>query len=176
MAPAKPDPAIARSQFKEDLIAAKRSRRARQYGWRFEADCPALRMRVGMWSLGKDGGRHDDYHVDMDMSYYRDWPPGVTFVNPATGSFDPSKDARWLPADPAMNPPGINIGYHLSYTLTTGEAKQMVCNSMMLEYYMSNHTPTPEEAWDPRRHRLYATLTVLQDLLKEPYYGGRRSQ
>lgn len=176
MAPAKPDPAIARSQFKEDMIRVMGSRRARQCGWKFRPDYQALSLRVAMWSLDKNCGRHDDYHIAMDMSYYRDWPPGVTFVNPDTGSFDPCRDARWLPANPAANPPGVNIGYHLSYTLTSGETKQMVCNSMVLEYYMSNHTPRPEEAWDPRRHTLYATLTVLQDLLREPYYGGRRSQ
>ena len=173
---ARPDLAIARSQFTEDLAVAMRSMRARQYGWRFEPDYPALRLRVDMWSLDRDGKRHDDYYIDMDMSYYRDRPPGVTFVNPETGSFDPNKDVRWLPADPAARPPGVEIGYHLSYSLSNGETKQMVCNSMVLEYYMSNHVPPPGKAWDPTRHRLYATLTVLQDLLREPYYGGRRSQ
>ncbi len=176
MAPARPDTAIARSQFKEDLIKVAGSRRARQHGWLFKPDYKGLRLRVDMWSLDKGCERRDDYHIDMDMSYYRDWPPGVTFVNPDTGSFDPNRDARWLPANPAMNPPGVNIGYHLSYTLTDGVTKQMVCNSMVLEYYQSNHAPKPEEVWDSRRHTLHATLTVLQDLLREPYYGGRRSQ
>lgn len=169
---ARPDPAVARSQFEEDLAAAAASRRAARSGWRLEPDYERLRLHADLWSCDESGNRLDDYHLDMDMSYYRDWPPGVTFVNPKTRAFDPAVDMRWLPAEPAAKPPGIDIRYHASYRLD-GIPKQMVCNSMVLEYYMSNHTPDGDERWDPARHTLYATLSVLQAMLTRPYYKGR---
>lgn len=172
MTPSRPDPAIARSQFKEDLAAVMAGRKAARYGWRFKPDYEPLRLYADMWSYNDHAGLVDDYHLDMDMSYYRDWPPGVTFVNPETRAFDPCADARWLPANPLALPPGTNIGYHSAYRIG-GIPRQMVCNSMVLEYYMSNHTPGADERWDPARHTLHATLSVLQTMLTRPYYGGR---
>lgn len=174
MTPARPDPAISRSQFEDDLDAAAASRKAARNGWRLEPDYDRLRLHADLWSCDERGNRLDDYHLDMDMSYYRDWPPGVTFVNPKTRAFDPAVDMRWFPAEPAARPPGIDIGYHTSYDFS-GTSRQMVCNSAVLEYYMSNHAPKEDERWDPARHTLYTTLSLLQTMLTRPYYGGRRA-
>lgn len=171
MAPAKPHPDLARSQFEEDVDVLEGSPLARRYGWVLEPDYPNLRLQVRMWSLGEHGKRQDDYYLDLDMSYYRQHPPGVTFVNPITRSFDPSKDARWLPVA-ASKPPHTDIRYHASYPIN-GVNRQMVCNSLTLEYYMTGHSPQPGERWDPGRHTLSATLSLLQTMLSPPHYGGR---
>lgn len=171
MAPARPHPDLARSQFKEDMAVLGGSPLARRHGWELEPDYPRLHLQVRMWSLDEHAERHDDYHLDLDMSYYRQHPPGVTFVNPHTRSFDPSGDARWLPVA-ASKPLHTDIRYHASYTVN-GVERQMVCNSLTLEYYMTGHSPQPEERWDPDRHTLSATLNLLQTMLTPPYYGGR---
>ena len=172
MTSARPDPAIARSQFEEDLAAVVAGRKAARYGWRFEPDYEGLRLRARMWSLDERARRRDDYHLDLDMSYYRQHPPSVTFVNPKTRSFDPRSDMRWLPTM-VSTPKHIGIAYHPEYGLDNGVTKKMVCNTMVLEYYQTRHTPRPETVWDPSRHTLFATLNVLQTMLTAPYYGGR---
>lgn len=170
-APSKTNPKLASAQFKEDLEHIPRDR-AERYGWNLRPDFGKLRLCVDMWAIDEMYVRQDDFYVAMDMSYYRTWPPGVTFVNPETEAFDPSTDMRWLPQIKSK-PPGTDIGYHAAYALKTGETKQMVCNSMCLEYYQSDHSPAPEERWDPGSHTLSATLHLLQTMLTEPYYGGR---
>ena len=169
--PTRNDPELARAQFKEDLDLIPKDYIER-YGLKITPEFDDLRLYVEMWAVDVDYNKRDGYHVVMDMSYYRNWPPGVTFVNPETGAFDPNVDGRWLPAM-RSKPPGTDIGYHLSYGLSSGESKQMICNSMVLEYYQSNHNPQPEERWDPGIHNLFATLSLLQMMLTEPYYGGR---
>lgn len=169
--PAKSNPELAKSQFKEDLEKIPRDY-VKRYGWNLKPEFDSLRLDVEMWSFDERHARQDDYCVVMDMSYYRAWPPGVTFVNPATRSFDPSRDMRWLPQI-GGTPEGVDIGYHSSYGLCTGEARQMVCNSKVLEYYQSNHAPTAEERWDPNRDTLFATIHLLQVMLTAPHYGGR---
>ena len=169
--PVKSHPELAKSQFKEDLGRIPVNY-VECYGWNLKPEFDDLRLDVEMWSLDESLDQQDDYYVVMDMSYYRNWPPGVTFVNPATRTFDPSKDMRWLPQI-GKRPKGIDIDYHASHTLCTGKTKQMVCNSKVLEYYQSDHSPALEEIWDPSRHKLFATIYLLQTMLTAPHYGGR---
>lgn len=171
--PSKPNLELAKAQFKCDLEAIPNDH-VETYRWSLKPDFGALTLYVDMWSVDKRYARLDDFHIMMDMSYYRTWPPGVTFVNPETKGFDPNKDMKWLPTIKSK-PPGTDINYHPAYQLSTGKSKQMICNSMCLEYYQSPHTPTSEEEWDPNKHTLFATLRLLQMMLAEPYYGGRSS-
>ena len=170
-APSKTNPELAGAQFKEDLKLIPEDY-AERYDWNLKPDFGDLSLYADMWSVDERYSRLDDFHVVMDMSYYRTWPPGVTFVNPETRAFEPGADMRWLPRIKSK-PLGTDIRYHPAYDLNTGETKQMICNSMCLEYYQSNHNPTSEEKWDPGKHTLFATLRLIQTMLTRPYYGGR---
>lgn len=169
--PSKNNPELARALFKHDLKRIPPNY-VERYGWNLTPDFDSLRLCVDMWSVDDQYVQLDDFHIVMDLSYYRNWPPGVTFVNPETSTFESNSDAKWLPQIKSR-PTGTDIDYHQSYKLNSGETKQMVCNSMCLEYYQSNHNPTQEEKWDPDRHTLFATLHLLQTMLTRPYYGGR---
>ena len=169
--PNKNNPELAKSQFKEDLEGVPKYY-VKRYGWRLKPEFDDLRLYMDMWSVDGEYNHKDDFHVVMDMSYYNNWPPGVTFINPTTKVFDPNTDMRWLPKI-SSKPDGIDIAYHVAYELTTGTTKQMVCNSMTLEYYQSNHNPDADERWDPNKHTLFATISMIQTMLTEPHYGGR---
>ena len=171
MVPTRPNAALARSQFEEDLATIGAGTLAKQYGWEMEPDYARLRLGAKMWALNRQGEHGDEYFLEMDMSYYRRHPPGVTFVNPDTRRFDPAADMRWLPSI-ASKPRRVDIAYHAEYVVN-GTKRQMVCSSMVLEYYQTSHSPGPGEEWDPQRHTLFATLHLLQTMLTEPYYGGR---
>lgn len=170
--PCKLDPELARSYFKEDYDLVMQQDLPKLYDWTLCPDFDNLILSVKMWATDELGGRLDDYYVKLDMSYYKTWPPGVSYVNPATNTLDQAKDMKWFPKM-SNAPSGMGIGYHISYALVGVEAKQMICNSMMLEYYQSNHNPTPNQKWNPDRHNFGTTLSNLQIMLRKPYYGGR---
>ncbi|MDC8451675.1 MAG: hypothetical protein KGH87_00570 [Thaumarchaeota archaeon] len=169
---AKTNQDLARAQFKEDYQKILEQNLPSMYDWILIPDFDNLLLYIDLWSTDENSVKLDDYHLKLDMSYYRTHPPGVTYINPVTKIFDATKDLRWLPVK-GQAPPGMDIGYHQTYSLSDGTQRQMVCNSMILEYYLSNHNPTPEQIWDPTKHTFAATLTVLQIMLRKPYYGGR---
>lgn len=91
--PNRNNPKLARSQFKEDLESIPKHY-VERYGWNLKPEFDDLRLCIDMWSVDREYNRKDDFHVVMDMSYYNNWPPGVTFVNPTTRVFDPNTDMR----------------------------------------------------------------------------------
>ena len=175
MTPTKNNPEIARRQFEEDIELVLKHPYAEYFDWKIEYNVEELHANVGLWAFDESHNKLDDFHIVMNFEYYRTNPPGVMFVNPETRKFDKSVDLRWLPAL-ASHPPGLNIAFHPSYDgYPDGISRQLVCNSTVLEYYISNHSPTEDERWDPTRHNLFATLSTLQMTLKKPYYGGKMS-
>ena len=170
--PSKNNPKLAEMQFKEDLVKVLANTHSQYNEWNFTPDYGNLHLYVDMWAFDENHCKLDDFHIDMDMSYYRNYPPGVTFINPDTKSFDPCKDMRWLPRI-APRPTGINIRYHPKFRLNTGQTKQLICNSMILEYYQTEHTPTGDQRWSMNRHTFFATLDILQMMLFKPHYWGR---
>lgn len=172
---AKVNQELAKAQFREDYQKVVEQNLSTIYDWILTPDFDNLLLYVDLWSTDESYAKLDDYHLKLDMSYYRIHPPGVTYINPITKIFDPSKDLRWLPIK-GQALPGVDIGYHPSYALTDGTQRQLVCNSMTLEYYLSNHNPTPDQIWDSTKHTFAATLTTLQLWLRKPYYGGRSAK
>lgn len=169
---AKVNKELAKAQFNEDYEKMLEQNLPSRYDWVWTPDFDNLLLYVDLWAKDENDARLDDYHLKLDMSYYRTHPPGVTYINPETKMFDPEKDLKWLPQKSQV-PPAMDIQYHMSYKLLDGTQRQMVCNSMTLEYYLSNHSPTPEQKWDSTKHTFAATLTTLQIMLRKPYYGGR---
>ena len=173
--PAKLKPELARAYLEEDLAKVRDQKMAEQYEWKLEPDFEDLKLQADLWSFDERGAKLDDYHAVLDMSYYRTWPPGVTFVNPETMKFDPVKDLMWLPKV-AQKPEGLDIQFHPNYGYPNGVAGQLVCNSMVLEYYESSHNPTPVQRWNPSTNNFGTTLHTLQIVLRKPYYGGPSEQ
>ena len=169
---AKIDPVLAEMQFRDDLKYVQKHQRCKYHEWNFTPEFDSLHLYVDLWSFDQAHTKLDDFHIVMDMSYYRTYPPGVAFVNPEFKLFDPDLDAYWFPKI-ARKPEGINIDYHSSYTFPSGVIKQMICNSMVLEYYQSPHSPSADERWNPAKHNFFATMSVIQTMLTKPYYGGR---
>lgn len=164
-------PAVARARFERDMKIVVRHRRALEWGWELEPDYGGLRLYVNMWALDEGGNRLDDYHIDMDMSYYPDHPPGVTFVNPETRSFEFSADVKWFPRW-GSTPPHIKICVDLSPNPPGDQKVQVLRNTMFLNFYLEGRYEI-SEGWSPDRNTFFATLHVLQQLLTRPHYEGR---
>ena len=170
--PTKVNPRLAEEYFRSDYEIVKQNGVSNACGWELSPSFESLLLNVNMWSFDEEGIRVDDYHLKLDMSYYKTWPPGVTFVNPETQTFEHPKDLRWFPKL-ASSPQGTQFGFNPSTQLTDGSTRQLVCNSMVLEYYLSNHNPAPHERWDSSRNNFGTTLSTIQLVLRKPYYGGR---
>lgn len=171
--PVKSDPAAARARFERDMGIVRANPRTREWGWVLEPDYDDLHLYAKMWALDEQHDKLDDYHIDMDMSYYPDHPPGVTFVNPKTRSFSPNTDMAWLPKWGSCLPPHTNACFALNPASPEYEKIQLVRNTMFLDFYLADCVPSPPEAWDPDRNTFFATLHVLQQLLTRPCYEGR---
>ena len=173
--PIKQNHELARSCFEEDFKKINNQKLPTIYRWELNPNFENLLLYVNLYAKDEDGLNLDDYHIKMDMSYYRTWPPGVTFINPVTKEFNPFTDLKWVPQI-GIKPPGVDIAYHASYALVNGQTKQLVCNSMTLEYYLSRHNPSTEQRWNPSIHNFGTTINTLDLMLRKPYYGGRLSK
>lgn len=172
--PVKQNHELAKSCFEQDFRKVEQLNSELDYGWILSPFFSDLQLYIDIWAKDENGAKLDDFHLKFDMSYYRKWPPGVTYINPETKTFNGGSDLRWLPKL-VIKPPSVDIAYHPSYKLTNGETKQLVCNSMTLEYYLSNHNPNPDQKWDPSVNNFGTTLLTLDIMLRKPYYGGRSS-
>jgi hypothetical protein len=75
----------------------------------------------------------------------------------------------WLPV--LESPPGW-FGLHPTYQLPDGPG-QLVCFSFSLDYYTTDHSPQPTEAWKQGEHTVPATINRLYEILGPRYYRGR---
>lgn len=171
--PTPSNPEEARGRFRRDMEIVKSNPLAQKWGWGLEPDYDGLRLYASMWALGETGDRlGDDYHIDMDMAYYPKYPPGVTFVNPATMLFDPNSDMRWFPQW-GESPPHVKICCDPPGAIEGYKQAQIIRNTMVLEYYFDGIELSSTNAWNGNSLTFFATLYVLQQLLTRPYYGGR---
>jgi hypothetical protein len=169
--PSKVNSELAKSYFQADYALVCDQGFPRMNGWALQPSFEDLILFVDMWATDESGSRLEDYHLKLDMSYYKSWPPSVMFVNPGTMNFDKAKDMKWFPKLAAAAP-GTGMGLHAEHGLQDGTKRQLICNSMVLEYYLSNHNPSDQERWDSNRHNFGTTLNTIQLILRKPYYGG----
>ena len=63
---------------------------------------------------------------------------------------------------------------HVAFYSEYGDAPTgMVCNSMFFEYYFwGGHGPAEATRWNPQRHTFAASLNVIREALRAPFYDG----
>lgn len=142
----------------------------------------SLKQVVGIPVRGNLGAANATYFVELGFSHYDTWPPLVTFV-------EPDENGQWVrarlgsaaypfffnspgaPCDPNRQTP-FQFALHDTYSFPDGRVTQLVCFSYSLDYYTSNHAPTPEQKWTAGRDRLDATLNRLYKVLNSTAYAG----
>ena len=162
----------ARAHLSEILRDGKYEER---FGWVVDdRDLDENRMLyVSIPARRADGSLHPDgaYCLRLRFLRYPKRPPVIHYVNPKTREFDPTTDARWLPALGPL-PAGTSVRYHLQYDARG----QLICHSLNDEwYYRGGHSPHPATAWKPGEHTFVACLLLHQRLQTEPHYGGGRA-
>lgn len=170
-APTPVDPEVAAATFEEHLLDFfKHSRPARDEGWgHFRIDDLTA---IVILPARRAGGAIDPYFVRLGAACYDVWPSSTAFVEPTADSTwtEAGASSRWWPR---ISGTPFSFGLHNPYRYPDGHEGQLLCFSHTLEYYLSNHNPSPEERWVQGRHTLTATLTRLADVMSPPYYQGR---
>lgn len=176
-APDPADPEIAAAVFADHLGRVRPGAQARDHGWTFTT-VDRLRTVVTMTASRADG-TVDRYHVMLGAQFYDLHPPTVMFVNPVPGADswrEAAPTSRWLPVVGGLNWFAVHPTYQYPPLQIATELyappRQLVCCSMILEYYISNHNPTGGQRWQQGRHTLGATLARIQEALTLPYYQG----
>jgi hypothetical protein len=141
-----------------------------------------LRHVVGVPVRGDSGVASTTYLVELGFSHYDTWPPRVTFVEPdengqwaraglGSSAYPLFFNSPGAPVDPNCVTP-FQFALHDAYSFPDGRVTQLVCFSYSLDYYTSNHAPTPEQRWTSGRDRLDATLNRLFKVLNSTAYAG----
>jgi hypothetical protein len=159
------DPDVAAAAFAADLRVLWDTGRPQQRGWTRTQIDPLTEI---VHMPGRTGeGPAGLYHLRLHASHYGPHPPQVTFVEPETWA-EPPQGSVWLPR---LTPPDW-FGLHVAYQYPDGHVAQLVCFSHSLDYYISNHSAEPSQAWRQGAHTLAATLHRLYEVLGPPYHQG----
>jgi hypothetical protein len=162
--------ALAVAAVKEFFSAEKWRKMMSECGWVFGMLDP-LTLIVFL-SARPINGVADVFALRLACDFYPTHPPDVRFVNPTTFEYNAATDLRHvanLQAQYCYVHPNYNYQNPYKY------GPQLVCSSMTLGYYFSNHTPTPDQAWDPRRHTIGTTVYTVHRALHSPHYLGRHA-
>jgi hypothetical protein len=156
--PDRPLPSPTSPQIARAALLAHRDAALQDLQW--EEESPLV-LYVSLPAVRPDG-TVDTYLARFSFVYYPDWPPSVTFVDPATKNYNP---AHW---------PSISGSDRLAFHATYGDAPAgMVCNSMFFEYYFwGGHGGAEGQTWEPGRHTMASTIGELKIHLRPPYYTG----
>jgi hypothetical protein len=144
--------------------------RIAEYGWNVHLK-GELTLLVALTAkpLGSTAER---FTLRLICDYCPAYPPDVQFVNPITHEYVPGQDQRHV-AD--LRAPYCHVHLNYGYQNAYPYGPQLVCSSMTLGYYFSNHAPTPEQTWQPGRHSIGASIYTVHRALHSPYYFGRHS-
>ena len=166
--PSPVNPALARAGIEEYLANEKWMMRAEEYGWVF-AMIDRLTIIVFLTAPGPNGHR-EVFTLRLSCDFYPTHPPDVRFVNPQTFEYNPATDLRHVAKLQAQYCyVHTNYGYQHPYKY----GPQLVCSSVALGYYFSNHTPKPDEEWQPGKHTIGTTIYTVHRALNSPHYLGR---
>lgn len=174
------DPEVAAIVFARDLQEAVESSEGRRRGWTYE-ELDALSAVVHLVAHGPRGDAADEYHLLLRGHYYDLWPPQGCFAAPPEDGSDEWAEAAatstWLPRlDQAMTVPSFAL--HPAYQYPElpgfpGGVRQLLCCSMNLDYYISNHAPTDDQRWVQGKRKIIALVSRVADALDSDAYHGR---
>ena len=173
------DPVLARTEVRAKLSRLLEDGIPDNRCWKLEYSDLQGRpvLYVYIPSRRADGTPHSsgEFLHKLTFEAYPAFPPRIEFVNPDTKAYDTSgapqspKDAPCVPKL-ASRPPNTDVGFHIFYPQL---GRQLVCHSLSLDYYLTNHSPTEGQRWTPGQHTFVSSLMLHDMLLQEPYFGGR---
>lgn len=154
----------------DDFLASEDWRSmAKRFGWgiqRFDD----VTLIVTLTSYPRNG-TPDTYTLRVSCEYCPGQPPDVRFVNPDTLEYNPTTDQSHV-AHLVSSACSTHLNY--AYNPPYKYGPQLVCSSMTYGYYVSNHTPTADQVWNPARHSIGSAIEIVSRTLRSAeFYQGR---
>jgi hypothetical protein len=141
-----------------------------EHGWEVSLK-DDLTLLVSL-TVRPSGGTTETFMLRLICDYYPDYPPDVQFVNPSTHEYVLGQDHCYV-ADLRADYCHVHLNYAYQHVYEYGP--QLVCSSMTLGYYFSNHVPTSDQVWQPGRHSIGTSLSTIYRALRSSDYHGRHS-
>ncbi|MBU8900720.1 hypothetical protein KRR26_34450 [Corallococcus sp. M34] len=167
-----PPAALAKAAVQRFFTTAPWHIAMERYGWELSM-LDELTLIVGLCAPAKGGAAAEKYTLRVTCDYYPAYPPDVRFVNPTTLQYNAEQDVRHLAH---LVAPYCYV--HARYQgggdwVDYPYCPQLVCSSLTLGYYASNHSPTEAERWRPSRDTIFSSIQVVHQALHSEYYQGR---
>jgi hypothetical protein len=166
--PSPVNPAIARAAIASFFADSEWQRTIAEYGWKVGMVDDLTVSAVLRARTFND--IEELFTLRLTCTFYPTHPPDAQFVNPETLVYDQDKDRVHLPQ---LGAPFCHVHPVYSYQHAYPYAPQLVCSSVTLGYYFSNHTPTDDQVWEPGRHSIGSTIRTIHRALHSHDYAGR---
>ena len=139
--PSLADAEIASATFRLHLDQLWAAGRPSRLGWG-RIDLDPLHTIVALPAERSDGQR-DWYFLRLGAEYYDAAPPTAAFVDPSDWT-EVGDGNRWFPVLENLPP---WIGLHGAYGYPSGGSRQLICCSVVAQFYMTDHSPKATEIW-----------------------------
>jgi len=163
-------PALAQAALDDFLSHPNWRKRVAEHGWTLSR-LDAVSLIVALPARLASGAT-DQFTLRFSCESYPTSPPDVRFVNPETLDYDPIRDLRHLAN---LQAPYCYVHPSYPYNPPYRYGPQLVCSSLTLGYYASDHSPTADQRWDPQRHSIGSSIYVVHRALHSEYYHGRHA-
>lgn len=144
--------------------------RADESGWVFSMVDP--RVVIVTMQTSSDKAVAEEYAIKLSCDYYPTHPPDAVFVNPATLQFNYGEDNKYVAK---LEAPYCHTHLNFNYQREYKYGPQLVCSSMTLGYYFSDHTPTEDQVWRAGYHNIGSTINAIHRAMRSAHYKGRHS-
>ena len=165
------NPFLARAAVTSFLVMPEWQKKIKEYGWRV-VSIDELTLYAVLRARPLNN-RTEEFTVRLSCDYYPTHPPDAKFVNPETLEYEAGKDLHHLPK---LTAPYCQVHPSYGWDHPYPYGPQLVCSSMTLGYYFSNHNPTADQAWEPGRHTIGSTIHTIHRALQSAHYSGRYAQ
>lgn len=162
--PSKADPEIANATFRLHLDQLWATGRPLQLGWG-RIDVDNLHTVVAMPGTPPEGKR-DWYFLLLGAEYYDAAPPTAAFVDPSDWS-EVGDGSRWFPV---IDHRPSWFGLHGAYSYPGDVKRQLICCSVVAQFYMTDHSPKETEIWKQGQDTVAATLYRIAEMLGPQHY------
>ena len=152
--PTPADPEIASTTFRLHLDQLWATGRPARLRWG-RLDLDELHTIVVLPGERPDGTR-DWYFLRLGAQYYDAAPPTAAFVNPSDWA-EVGEHNRWFPV--IENRPAW-FGLHGAYNYPDGVKRQLICCSVVAQFYMTDHSPKETEIWQQGKDTVLSGLNL----------------
>lgn len=144
------------------VLAGREQSSLEALGWRQIGD-----RKLFIPIFGTIAGSTEEYLLRLEFMTARDWPPSAQFVNPATLTYEVTRDQVHLPQ---LNHAEVHV--HPTYQSPVSQTPiQLICCSATLEYYDVLHGGDDAILWQNTDNFMQSLSAIRRAMASASYLG-----